>query len=87
MKTARTLASLVLTVIAAGCETPPADGATASTSASPASHNCARETRTGSNLPSKDCAAAMSDAERQQAIENMRVKNPSTSTVRSSSGG
>lgn len=84
MNAVQTSALLLGAWLLTGCETVPADPAGAS--ASTATRYCAREARTGSNLPAKECAAPQSEAERQQAIENMR-KTPSTSTVRSSSGG
>ena len=84
MRLARTSVLLSAACFFAGCETAtPASQAVESST----QRSCVREPRTGSNLPSKECAATMSEAEKQQAIENMRVKNPSTSTVRSSSGG
>lgn len=82
-----TCAVLFAAVLGAGCETAPPSTAAADPSAKAATNYCAREARTGSNLPSKECAAPQSEAERQKALENMRAKNPTTSTVRSSSGG
>ena len=86
------MTSLVLAAaLATGCETAPsgapAGDTTAAAAPTSASRACVREPRTGSNLPSRECQAAMSEAEKAQALENMRAKNPSTSTVRSSSGG
>lgn len=87
MRRIPTPALLLAALLAAGCETTPPEPSSTSVSASTAARACAREPRTGSNLPPKDCAAPMSEADRAQAIENMRVKNPSTSTVKSSGGG
>lgn len=80
-------AVLVAAVLGAGCETAPTSSPGADGGTQAATNYCAREARTGSNLPSKACAAPQSEAERQQALDNMRVKNPTTSTVRSSGGG
>ena len=76
-------------VLVSGCATdaPDSAGQSVSASASSASRNCTFDKRTGTNLSNKECAAAMTDAERQQAVENMRARNPITSTLCASGGG
>ena len=81
---------VLVAIAAAGCETTPGSGPTqgnATATPQTATRDCAPAARTGSNMLTRECAAPQSEAERQKAMEDMRVKNPSTSTVKSTTGG
>jgi hypothetical protein len=73
----------VIPFLLAACASSPPDDSTAT--AKP--QNCEREYRIGSYLPTKDCAPALTAAERQRMLDELRTKVRPGTTAPPGSGG
>ena len=62
--------TLPVLLVMAGCAT--TDAQQTASNATTTQAPCQREYRVGSNIPSKDCTPAMSDADRQRMQDDMR---------------
>jgi type IV pilus biogenesis protein CpaD/CtpE len=77
----------VLLSLVAGCASEPPQQTTATATTATTEH-CVREYRVGSNIPVQNCSPAMSDADRQRMLDELRIKaRPATSSPPGGSGG